>query len=88
MNLNLQQKKTLLALRAGPLSREQLLERFGKDYKGASLVRLGLARMRDEITYVITPLGRENCPLRRAGLYAQKGRPKSNNERKQDATNP
>ncbi|BEV09333.1 hypothetical protein [Methylophilus sp. DW102] len=88
MKLELQQKKTLLALRAGPLSREQLAERFGRDHKGASLVKLGLARMRDEITFEITALGRENCPSRRIGIYAQKGRPKSNKERNEHATNP
>lgn len=88
MKLDLQQKRTLLALRAGPLSREQLAERFGKDYKGASLVKLGLARMRDEITFEITPLGREHCPSRRDGISDQRGRPKSNKERNEHATNP
>lgn len=75
MKLCLPEKLTLLALRAGPCTREQLKERFGHDHRASHLVGKGLAKMHDEVTFVITTLGREHCPKRRDGLTYQKGRP-------------
>lgn len=65
--------EVMLALRAGPMTAEQLVERFGSYSTATTLVQYGLVKHSNDSfmgsAYRLTDLGREKCPSRRE-LYA------------------
>lgn len=64
--------EVMLALRAGPMTAEQIEARYGSTGVANTLVRYGLVeRTRNRfvgLAYALTDLGRDQCPSRRA-LY-------------------